>query len=115
MFDNEFLDYLKANHPEAYTDYMNHLMLEQKYYEFGVPINYTEADGKITPMFAEVYTFDDFLIAVKDGLFIDSDGTGYLAKENAEGQLTDYFSIFCDMDWLNRNRHDFTHICWYNK
>ena len=113
--DEYFMEWLKNHDRDAYAKFLDHLMREQKYYEFGVPINYTEADGKITPMFADVYTFDDFLTAVKDELFIDSDGTGYLAKENAEGQLMDYFSIFCDVDWLNRNRHDFTHICWYNK
>lgn len=113
--DEYFLEQLKEHDKETYAQYLDHLMETQQYYEFGVPVNYTEADGTIVPTFADIYTFEDFLELVKDGSFIDYDGTGYLAKKNADGVMMEYFDIFCDEDWLNRNHYDFTHICWYNK
>lgn len=113
--DEYFLEWLKEHDKEAYAQYLDHLMTTQQYYEFGIPVNYTEADGTIAPTFADIYTFEDFLALVKDGSFIGYDGTGYLAKKNADGVMMEYFDIFCDEDWLNRNHYDFTHICWYNK
>ena len=113
--DEYFMEWLKNHDKEAYDRFVDHLRQEQQYYEFGIPVNYTDADGKIAPDFADIYTFDEFLNRVKEGYFIDYDGTGYLAKRNAEGKMIEYFDIFCDVDWLNRNHYDFTHICWYNK
>jgi len=113
--DEYFMEWLKEHDKETYAQYLHHLMDTQQYYEFGVPVNYTEADGTVAPTFADIYTFEDFLELVKDGSFIDYDGTGYLAKKNADGVMMEYFDIFCDEDWLNRNHYDFTHICWYNK
>ena len=112
--DEYILSWLKEHDKETYDRWIEHQKQNQHYYDFGVPADYPDSCMP-APDFADIYTFDDFLDRVKEGYFIDYDGTGYLAKRNAEGIMMEYFYIFCDVDWLNRNRHDFTHICWYNK
>lgn len=62
--------------------------------------------------FGICFSIDDFISSVKDGFFIDYDGTGYFVDK--EGKKLS--RIHCDSKWLENNTPaDAFGIMWYNK
>lgn len=62
--------------------------------------------------FGDCYPIDTFIEHVRDGSFIDDDGSGYFV--NAEGDKIS--SIICDAKWLqNHIPENAKFIMWYNK
>ena len=62
--------------------------------------------------FGDCYPIDMFIENVRDGNFIDYDGSGYFV--NAEGNKIS--SIMCNVKWLQDNiPEDAKFIMWFNK
>lgn len=59
-----------------------------------------------------IMTLNAFKKAVKNGSFIDYDGSGNYATETEESDIAIYPS---DFDKKDKIRKDFTHIRWYNR
>lgn len=59
----------------------------------------------------DTFTLENFIELVNDGLFIDSDGYGYYATEDAKSDVYIYPSDIKE----GLYRSDFTHIIWFNK
>ena len=59
----------------------------------------------------DTFTLENFIELVNDGLFIDSDGYGYYATEDAKSDVYIYPSDIKE----GLYRCDFTHIIWFNK
>jgi hypothetical protein len=59
----------------------------------------------------DTFTMEEFIDAVKSGLFVDSDGYGYYATDNGKSDITIYPSDIIE----NMYRKDFTHVIWFNK
>lgn len=59
----------------------------------------------------DTFTLEKFIELVNDGLFIDSDGYGYYATEDAKSDVYIYPSDIKEELY----RSDFTHIIWFNK
>ena len=65
---------------------------------------------------ATVFPIRDFINKVDTYYIMDSDGTGYLAKEDEDGRVWESaISVECYSPWLRRFIDDFTHVCWYGK
>jgi len=63
--------------------------------------------------YADLMTIEDFTVAVKDGDFVDHDGTGYYATDKAVSRLPAKPSRFITGD-IN-NEFGFTHVAWFNR
>lgn len=61
--------------------------------------------------YGDVFLIDDFIEEVRNGYFINYDGSGYFGDWNGE---TDEM-IDCNVKWLEKNRKDYLFIFWYNK
>lgn len=60
------------------------------------------------------YTIKDFKKIVRDGGFIDYDGTGILAYEEQKSDIVIYPSLMNHI--LEENKeYEFTYVVWYNK
>ena len=65
---------------------------------------------------ASVFSIHDFINKVDNYYIMDSDGTGYLAKEDEDGRIWESaISVDCYSPWLRNFLDDFTHVCWYGK
>lgn len=62
--------------------------------------------------FGDLFTVQDFVSAVNDGLFVDNDGTGYYrpVEENRPSQEAVPSEIRA-----GKVRWDKTHVMWFNK
>ena len=60
----------------------------------------------------DVYTLDDFIDCVEDGLFIDSDGFGLYS--NGKVVYTQHMVHPSDVSGSGAD-YTFTHVVWYNK
>lgn len=68
------------------------------------------------PDYADVYTIQEFVEAVKNGGLTNYDGSGHLARIDANDKIWESeIKINCSVSWLQKQPKDFTHICWYNK
>lgn len=76
-----------------------------------------ELKKQLTPVFCDIseagdyMTIQEFIDAVKDKAFVDSDGFGYYCDGRLESNITVYPSYVEDGDWDKR----FTHVTWFNK
>lgn len=68
-------------------------------------------DLKPIPNYGDLMTMEDFYDCVKSGLFIDDDGTGYYAFENA---MTNVYTNLNDV-YHERQPKEYTHVVWFNK
>ena len=62
-------------------------------------------------LYGFVMTVDDFIDSVKNGYYIDYDGTGCFADFNGK----QYEHVYCDERWLKAHRKDYSFVFWYNK
>lgn len=88
-------------------------------------INHYDEEDKLAEEFAhkiniwmnygygDIYSFDEFLEFVKDGSFIDYDGTGYFVLNDTGDRLN---QIGCNVDWLNKHKPENSdYIMWFNR
>lgn len=61
--------------------------------------------------YGDVFLIDDLIEEVKNGYFINYDGSGYFGDWTGE---TDEM-IDCNVKWLEENRKDYLFVFWYNK
>ena len=63
--------------------------------------------------YGDIYPFEDFFSYVKDGDFIDYDGTGYFI-DNETGEKVK--TLRCNCDWLRENKPENSdYVMWFNK
>lgn len=58
-----------------------------------------------------VMTVDEFIECVAEGSFIDDDGCGVFA----DWAGNKHASVWCDVEWLERNRDNYPFVIWYNR
>lgn len=68
------------------------------------------------PEYGNLFTFEEFLENIRQGFFIDYDGVGHYAFEDATGIIWDSKILVYPSDYANR-RIDFrfSHVIWFNK
>lgn len=68
------------------------------------------------PDYADVFTMEEFVEAVRGHGIMNYDGIGYLAKADGAGKIWESeIEVDCYVGWLMAQSKDFTHVCWYNK
>lgn len=68
------------------------------------------------PDYADVFTMEEFIEAVRGRGIMNYDGIGYLAKVDGAGKVWESeIEVDCYVGWLERQPKEFTHVCWYNK
>lgn len=86
-------------------------MKEYEKRSFPVMLEFEEA-----PEYADVFTMEEFIEAVRHKSFMNYDGIGRLAKADSDGKIWESnIEIDCYVPWLMAQSPDFTHVCWYNK
>ena len=58
-----------------------------------------------------VMTVDSFIECVAEGSFIDDDGSGAFV----DWLGNKHKAVYCDVDWLERNRDQYPFVIWYNR
>lgn len=61
--------------------------------------------------YGDIFTINDFIDCVKDGMFIDYDGHGYFH----DGENKTKESVECNVEFLKSFVEKYPYVCWYNK
>jgi hypothetical protein len=95
---DEYCDYMKPEWDRFNTlDREKRMLMTPKYHTL--------------PEYGDVMSLKDFILAVKDGMFIDSDGHGNYCREDKESDI----SINPSDVRYDSIRDDFDTVIWFNK
>lgn len=64
------------------------------------------------PNYGDKFTIEEFIQHVRDGLFINYDGSGYYATEEEVSRIP---AIPSEIEYTQWGMTGFTHVAWFNK